>query len=158
MSLSIRDTRLIDYVARGKTFEEIGLEFGVDPIVVSQRVYQIINSVDQWTATEMSKIIMIQMQDTMGTIKDRMEDRVYDVEWAEASVKMLKTISDHYMKMRDLSLKETELLGDVQLRGLKLLMEAAYQPMRDYITDNYPEVNITTVDNIFIDSLRNARA
>lgn len=155
-SLSIRDSKLIDLAARGMSFEDIAEEIGADPVVVARRIRMIIGAVDQWSALEMSKIIMLQMQDVMATIKQRMEADPYNEAWADTTVKTLKTVSDHYMKMRELALKETEMIGDSQLRGLKLLMESAYTPMRQYITDNYPEVNVTTMDNIFINSLREA--
>lgn len=133
-------------------------QIGADPVVIARRLREIITAVDQWSALDMSKLIMLQMQETLGTIKDRMEHNKTDAQWAETTTRMLKTVSEHYMKMRELALRETEMIGDAQMKGLKLLLESAYQPMRAYITETYPEVDMTVVDNIFINSLREAHA
>ena len=129
---------------------------GQDPVKIAQRLRHIVNSVDMWTAVEMSKIIMFQMQDVLSTIKARMEAQPANAEWAEATLKTLKTVSEHHNKMRELSLKETELIGDAQMRGLKMLLEAAYQPLRVYIAEAYPDVNLSELDQVFITALRQA--
>ena len=155
-SLSIRDAQLIDYAAKGMTFQDIAEVTGIDPVVVARRIHEILDGIDYWSSLEMSKIIMLQMQEMMGSIKERMDDSWTDPDWAETGVKMIKTISDHYMKMRELALKETEKMGEAQLRAVKYLMEAAYQPLRDHLTDNYPGVDIVQVDRVFINALRDA--
>lgn len=134
----------------------MGSHLGADPVVIARRLREIISAVDQWSALDMSKIIMLQMQETLGNIKDRMDSNKNDVKWAEASTQMLKTVSEHYMKMRDLALKETELISDAQMKGLKVLLESAYQPMRSYIVETYPNVDMSVADDIFISALRNA--
>lgn len=156
VNLSIRDSQLIDFAAKGMSFEDMANRTGQDPVQIARRIRHIINSIDQWTAIEMSKIIMLQMQDVLGTIKNRMESNSASPEWAETTVKTLKTVSDHYMKMRELTLKETELIGDTQMRGLKMLMESAYQPLRAHLADTYPDVNLHEVDMVFISALRQA--
>ena len=133
-------------------------QIGADPVVIARRLREIITAVDQWSALDMSKLIMLQMQETLGTIKGRMEHNKTDAQWAETTTRMLKTVSEHYMKMRELALRETEMIGDAQMKGLKLLLESAYQPMRAYITETYPDVDMTVADNIFINSLREAHA
>ena len=155
-SLSIRDAQLIDYAAKGMTFQDIAEATGLDPVVVARRIHEILDGIDYWSSLEMSKIIMLQMQEMMGSIKERMDAAWGDSDWAETAVKMIKTISDHYMKMRELSLKETEKMGEAQLRAVKYLMEAAYQPLRDHLTDYYPAVDIVQVDQVFINALRDA--
>lgn len=155
-SLSIRDAQLIDYAARGMTFQDISENTGLDPTVVARRIHEILEGIDYWSSLEMSKIIMLQMQEMMGSIKERMDKNWGDSDWAETGVKMIKNISDHYMKMRELALKETEQMGEAQLRAVKYLMEAAYQPLRDHLTDNYPAVDIVQVDHVFINALRDA--
>ena len=155
-NLSIHDSKLIDLAARGYTFHDIAERVGADPVWVAQRIRQILDSVDQWSAVEMSKIIMLQMQDVLGFIKSRMENSPADAQWADATVKTLKTVSEHYMKMREITLKEVELLGHAQMRGMKMLFEAAYQPLREHLADYYPEVYLQQVDRIFIESLGRA--
>ena len=155
-SLSIRDGQLIDYAAKGMSFEDMAAKTGQDPVKIAQRLRHIVNSIDMWSAVEMSKIIMLQMQEMMGSIKERMDASWGDSDWAETGVKMIKNISDHYMKMRELALKETDQMGQAQLRAVKYLMEAAYQPLRDHLTDNYPAVDIVQVDHVFINALRDA--
>ena len=155
-SLSIRDGQLIDYAAKGMSFEDMAAKTGQDPVKIAQRLRHIVNSIDMWSAVEMSKIIMLQMQDVLGTIKSRMESQATSTEWAETTVKTLKAVSDHYMKMRELTLKETELIGDAQMRGLKMLLESAYQPLRAFLGEKYPDMDLQEIDMVFISALRQA--
>lgn len=151
--LSILDSKLIDLVAAGATPQDIEDKLGVPAAQAMKRVRDIINSIDQWTAVEMSKIIMLQMQDVLGYIKKRMEGSS-EVEWSDSTVRMLKAVSDHYMKMRELTIKENELIGDAQLRGMKILIEESYQPLRNHLAENNPEVDLDELDRVFIHALR----
>lgn len=152
--LSILDSELIDLVAAGATAQDLEDKLGIPAAQAMKRVRDIINSIDQWTAVEMSKIIMLQMQDVLGYIKKRMENSS-EVEWSDSTVRMLKAVSDHYMKMRELTIKENELIGDAQLRGMKVLIEETYQPLRSHLGEHNPEVDLEELDRVFIHALRN---
>lgn len=154
---SLIDERLVDLAARGKSANEMSEITGLDPAECLMRVRNTLASIDQWSATEMSKLILIQMQDILNVFKDEF-DRSPNPRMADAVAKNLKNISEHYMKMRELTLKEEGLLGEMQSQMLKLYIELAYNPVRAYVGKKFNATSqeLDEMDAVFVNAMKEA--
>lgn len=128
---------------------------GVPADVAVIRIQNALSGVDQWSATEMSKLLLIQMQ-SMTELFQREFERTLDPKMAEVLTKNVKAVSDHYMKMRELAIKEEGLIGEQQRQLLRLFMEMAYVPVREWVADTFdarPD-QLTEMDKIFVEAMK----
>lgn len=154
---SLHDRRLIELAARGKTPEEMAEVTGLDPFECIARLKYVLESMDTWSPTEMSKIILVQMQDVLGRLQDAFDEN-RDPRMASAVAASLKGISDHYMRMRELAMREDEVIGKHQEKILRLMIENAYNPVRDWVArkfDASPDT-LLEMDDVFVGALRRA--
>lgn len=128
---------------------------GVPADVAVIRIQNALSGVDQWSAVEMSKLLLIQMQ-SMTELFQREFERTLDPKMAEVLTKNVKAVSDHYMKMRELAIKEEGLIGEQQRQLLRLFMEMAYVPVREWVADTFdarPD-QLTEMDKIFVQAMK----
>lgn len=128
---------------------------GVPADVAVIRIQNALSGVDQWSAVEMSKLLLIQMQ-SMTELFQREFERTLDPKMAEVLTKNVKAVSDHYMKMRELAIKEEGLIGEQQRQLLRLFMEMAYVPVREWVADTFdarPD-QLTEMDKIFVEAMK----
>ena len=154
---SAHDRRLIELAARGKTPEEMSEATGLDPFECVDRLKYVLTSMDIWSATEMSKIILVQMQELLGDLRDAF-DSDPDPRMATALASAMKNVSEHYMKMRDLAMREEEIIGKQQEKILRLMIENAYNPVRSWVEERFNATpqDLEDMDDVFVGALRRA--
>lgn len=154
---TLTDQRLVELAAQGKTAEEMSQITGLDAAECLVRVRNSLSAIDQWTPTEMSKLILLQMQEMLAQFKSAFEKKP-TAQMADSVAKSLKNISDHYLKMRDLTIREEGIIGEQQKQILKLLLELAYNPVRDWVAREFgaTPAQLDDMDAIFVQALREA--
>lgn len=153
--LSLRDARLLELAANGRSAEEMGALLGIKPAKALIRVKELLQARDIWTDIEQRQLLLSDLYQLKEQMQDQMRHGV-DPKDAGVLLKTIKTIGDILDRQGKITEEELTKITQTQARALVGLVQAAMGRAEDLLREKYPYVDIGEIHDAFQVGLQTA--
>lgn len=149
---TLRDHKILELFAEGRTALEVSETLGVTTEYAHQRVKQLLAEGDIFDTIEQRKLLIYQLKSLHAKANDFLDNVAGDKSWAQgiaAITKLIETTYDIQVREEAQSAEEIETATKAQAVVIIRAVELAYQRARDLLTEEYPQVDILKIDAAF---------
>lgn len=150
--LSLLDRRLLDLASNGYTPDEISQEVFIPPEQAVGRIKELLASHDIYDEVETRRLAVHSLQKLKGQVEAAMDPA--NPKAVEALTKTVLAIDRLQSKTAAISDSELERLAQLQAIQIVQLIELAYGRARQLLADEYPEVDLGRIDDVFHSSVQ----
>ncbi len=157
--LSLRDQNLLSRTLRGESPAAISEETGVDPVIIVNRVKEMLDSRDVFSEIEQRRILVYGLQDLYDRAIQFMDS--FEFEDGGQMAKMIGSITTIIESIDRLQSAQSKISDDeleraaaAQAAKMMQLIQLSYQRARELLSEEYPEVDLELIDGAFQEGLR----
>lgn len=154
VGLALQDRRLLDLAANGASGEEIEQTLGIPAAEGILRVREILKSRDVWTEIERRQLLLHSAQKLKSKIEQYLD--VDDPKAVSGYISTLKLVGEMLDKSGRLTDEELERVTKAQAAKMLVFIEAGYGRARALLREEYPDADISLIDEAFKAGLREA--
>lgn len=151
---SLRDRKLLEAAANGKTGLEMEEEFGVPAAEAILRVKQLLSSQNAFDEIEQRQLSMV----TLKRLRSQIEEFGVDAgnpKHIEAYTKLTLAIDRILGNMANVDEKQLAIVTEANAKAMIRMIETAYGHARDLLKSEYGDfIDITAVNTAFSEGLR----
>lgn len=147
--LTLRDEKLLQLAANGKSLQEIGAETGMAPEKVGVRIKEIIKSKDIWDDIEREKLLMHSLYDLKDRLEKNFDALVGDPKLLDSYRKTLELLGNRLDTRNALNVKDIERVTEAQGRRMMKIIEGGYFRARAVLSNLYPDADLKQIDSAF---------
>lgn len=157
--VTLRDNKILELFAGGHTADSVADLLGVTPEYALHRVKELLASEDIFDTMEKRKLLIYQLKSLYSRASAMLDEIATDKSWAQgvaALTKLLETTYTIQIKEEMQSAEEIEAATKAQAYVLIKAVELSYNKARELLIEEYPEIEIDTIDEAFQEGLNQA--
>lgn len=148
--LTLSDRKMLEMASNGKTGEEIGAALGISGERAVLRIRDILKSRDVWDDVEREKLLLNSIYELKEKLEQKFDRLMEDPKNIEQYRKTLELLGQTLERRTQLNDSDLEKITAAQGLRLLQLIEAGYNRAKRLLAAEYPDVDLSIIDQAFI--------
>lgn len=152
----MRDEKILELFAVGKTAKAVGEELGVSPEYALTRAKEVLAQGDVFDTIEKRKLLIYQLKSLAARANDMLDTIAGDKSWAQgvaAITKLIETTYNIQIKEQEQNAEEIEAATRTQAAILIQAIEMGYNRARNLLLAENPKLSLERADEVFQEGL-----
>lgn len=147
------DDQLLFYASQGLSALEISEQTNIPAEVAVTRIREILKARDIWSHIEQLQLTTHELQTLKSQLQVKVQATNFSPKDVENLLKTIQMVQDTAEKVSTLTEKQIDALAAKQTQLFLQLIQDSYDLAKRRLIQDYPEINIETINQIFNDAL-----